>query len=462
MMTSIRSPSLGGASHSRCGSMRPLSGSGDPQGLSIPPPPPSSSMGFDAHKLSAPGSYAGAPPLPAFTVSLRANSVAGNYSPSGSPFTSQLSSDMMYRLPPPRQQQSFNLLVNPQQDDQDATTSAASAVGDESKNSKARGQQRKRFFKTRLCPYHFKKGSACKGGIHCSYAHSFSELRPSVDLTKTKLCHDYLSGLCNRKADECPFAHGSTELRPVRPTTEAGGSGTILNLPDNPYGRCATSTDLWEVSRAPGPIDRAHTFETHGGSLGGRQTGVAGGYGPGELTSAQSSLIDTYPSANNVMENFTPSPATPVSSKYLSSPSPKLESLLASRSTDTALSTQPSGSSTRQGGLVPLSDQQASRLLATLSSPSPSDFIEDDSGARFNNKATDSSEQPCLDIATGSSRPNPEPSKLDWFGRSQPESDDEPKLTLTVSQLANIILAAHAAESPADLVTDVLSYIYKA
>lgn len=94
--------------------------------------------------------------------------------------------------------------------------------------------QRNKFYKTRLCPYHFKKGSTCKGGDHCSYAHSFQELRPSIDLTKTKVCHEYLYGTCKRSTEECPFAHGDKDHRSF-PTRVRDGhlAGTPGNSSQN-------------------------------------------------------------------------------------------------------------------------------------------------------------------------------------------------------------------------------------
>eukprot|EP01055_Gregarina_sp_Pseudo9_P000374 Gregarina_sp_Pseudo_9__373@NODE_1241_length_1747_cov_117_612412_g1167_i0_p1_GENE_NODE_1241_length_1747_cov_117_612412_g1167_i0NODE_1241_length_1747_cov_117_612412_g1167_i0_p1_ORF_typecomplete_len411_score76_92zfCCCH/PF00642_24/0_028zfCCCH/PF00642_24/0_00091zfCCCH_3/PF15663_5/2_3e05Torus/PF16131_5/4_3Torus/PF16131_5/2_8Torus/PF16131_5/8e03_NODE_1241_length_1747_cov_117_612412_g1167_i0301262 len=406
--SSVRSPSPH-INHSRCGSSTLLRQLTADHASPLVPPPPDKVSGL------LPNDYVA-----------RANSLASNI------FCSQPSGDaaaLRCRQTP------FSLLVN-----------LEDAEGDEGCKSvkNPRGQQRKRFFKTRLCPYHFKKGSACKGGVHCSYAHSFSELRPSVDLTKTKLCHDYLSGLCHRKADECPFAHGSTELRPVRPTVD----GCLLTLPDNPYGRCATANELSSEAATRLPLDRAQTFETHA-------TVDANRY----LSSA-ASLMETPAMSGS-------------GSRFLASPTAAKDSLLpaGSKSTDTAISTQSSGplfTPRTRHNLASLSDHQASQLLASLSTSSPQtelDHAAADERYASNSKSTDTG-SPAHRVCYPETRAPPETATLqaaklgDMFANGVP-AEDEPKLTLTVSQLANIILAAHSAESPADLVNDVLSYIYK-
>eukprot|EP01054_Gregarina_sp_Poly1_P003447 Gregarina_sp_Poly_1__3446@NODE_19_length_21533_cov_161_091167_g17_i0_p6_GENE_NODE_19_length_21533_cov_161_091167_g17_i0NODE_19_length_21533_cov_161_091167_g17_i0_p6_ORF_typecomplete_len480_score48_72zfCCCH/PF00642_24/1_1e04zfCCCH/PF00642_24/0_034zfCCCH/PF00642_24/0_00032zfCCCH_3/PF15663_5/3_5e05PSII_Pbs31/PF18240_1/0_14Torus/PF16131_5/1_9Torus/PF16131_5/2_1Cleaved_Adhesin/PF07675_11/4_5Cleaved_Adhesin/PF07675_11/1_2e02Cleaved_Adhesin/PF07675_11/3_8e03_NODE_19_length_21533_cov_161_091167_g17_i084 len=461
--------------HSRCASSTSCGGNTllcrfSDQPPSIPPPPAP-----DQDRLKLPHGPSSGTSTHLVTshitsTTARANSFAGNLS--YSLFSSQPSSENFARSPNSYLvSRPFNLVVN--QDDE----------LDDSKNSKNRGQQRKRFFKTRLCPYHFKKGSACKGGVHCSYAHSFSELRPSVDLTKTKLCHDFLSGICHRRAEECPFAHGNTELRPVRPTLD--GSGCLLTLPDNPYGRCATSNDLWEITKLPAPLDRAHTFETHatlGNQAALRTLGTSSG------CSRQGYLASDLHAQSSMLENYTPSPATPLnsSSKYLLSPKLELPGLLtSSKSTDTAISTQSSGPlitpRARQALVPTLSDQQTTQLLANLSPAS--DLVNEQSPLDVDDKAGEVSTlvpnaashfealaeadgqtaavaaRTALDQTAAVAAPR---NNLDLFSSPAfPGTEDEPKLTLTVSQLANIILAAHSAESPADLVNDVLSYIYK-
>lgn len=60
--------------------------------------------------------------------------------------------------------------------------SVAQGQGDNTFGQESRSPQKRRFYRTRLCPFHFKKGSVCKEGENCSYAHSFLQLRPSVDL----------------------------------------------------------------------------------------------------------------------------------------------------------------------------------------------------------------------------------------------------------------------------------------
>eukprot|EP00918_Siedleckia_nematoides_P101470 GHVU01221644.1.p1 GENE.GHVU01221644.1~~GHVU01221644.1.p1 ORF type:complete len:159 (-),score=16.74 GHVU01221644.1:407-883(-) len=75
----------------------------------------------------------------------------------------------------------------------------------------SRQRQVKQYYKTRLCP-HYVKGF-CKKGESCSYAHSDDELRPSINLDKTKLCQEFLFRRCTKNGRECRFAHGETELR---------------------------------------------------------------------------------------------------------------------------------------------------------------------------------------------------------------------------------------------------------
>ncbi|EEA06374.1 zinc finger, CCCH type domain-containing protein [Cryptosporidium muris RN66] len=66
------------------------------------------------------------------------------------------------------------------------------------------------FYKTKKCPW-FAVGR-CRMDKDCNWAHSPDELRPSVDLTRTKLCDRQLKeGEC--KDPQCRYAHSRKELR---------------------------------------------------------------------------------------------------------------------------------------------------------------------------------------------------------------------------------------------------------
>ncbi|CEM09989.1 unnamed protein product [Vitrella brassicaformis CCMP3155] len=67
------------------------------------------------------------------------------------------------------------------------------------------------YYKTKLCPYI--KSGGCHRGDSCFYAHSASELRSMPNLTKTRLCKEFLMGRCPLPAEECKFAHGESDLR---------------------------------------------------------------------------------------------------------------------------------------------------------------------------------------------------------------------------------------------------------
>jgi len=62
---------------------------------------------------------------------------------------------------------------------------------------------------TKMCAYYIK--GACTYGDACTFAHSFSSLRASPDLQKTRLCEAFTEGSCNDT--ECRFAHSEEELR---------------------------------------------------------------------------------------------------------------------------------------------------------------------------------------------------------------------------------------------------------
>jgi hypothetical protein len=65
------------------------------------------------------------------------------------------------------------------------------------------------FHKTKMCT--FWQQGRCDRASGCPFAHTKSELLPTPDLAKTKLCYSYFRGKCNDR--RCKFAHGSRELR---------------------------------------------------------------------------------------------------------------------------------------------------------------------------------------------------------------------------------------------------------
>lgn len=69
---------------------------------------------------------------------------------------------------------------------------------------------RAQFFRTRLCPMLL---TGCDRGPDCSYAHDEADLRPSINLSKTKLCLNFARKAQCERGGQCPFAHGSGELR---------------------------------------------------------------------------------------------------------------------------------------------------------------------------------------------------------------------------------------------------------
>jgi len=70
-------------------------------------------------------------------------------------------------------------------------------------------QIREQFHKTKLCFFH--KRNMCALGLDCPFAHSRLELQHLPNLTKTKLCYNFLRGRCTD--ENCKHAHGYQELR---------------------------------------------------------------------------------------------------------------------------------------------------------------------------------------------------------------------------------------------------------
>jgi len=64
------------------------------------------------------------------------------------------------------------------------------------------------FHKTRMCL----NMTNCPRQSRCNYAHSVSELRSNLNLSRTKVCKAFQQGKCRKVASQCNFAHGLKEL----------------------------------------------------------------------------------------------------------------------------------------------------------------------------------------------------------------------------------------------------------
>jgi len=64
------------------------------------------------------------------------------------------------------------------------------------------------FHKTRMCL----NMTNCPRQSRCNYAHSVSELRSNLNLSRTKVCKAYQQGKCRKVSSQCNFAHGLKEL----------------------------------------------------------------------------------------------------------------------------------------------------------------------------------------------------------------------------------------------------------
>lgn len=89
-----------------------------------------------------------------------------------------------------------------------------------------------RLTKTRLCRF-VTSGRTCPFGSSCTYAHSETELVPSPNLTKTKVCWSNMYGRCT-KGSACPYAHNEEELRRLPKLAVPLKSGAPLP-PSSPY-----------------------------------------------------------------------------------------------------------------------------------------------------------------------------------------------------------------------------------
>eukprot|EP00928_Gymnodinium_smaydae_P058855 TRINITY_DN4205_c1_g1_i6.p1 TRINITY_DN4205_c1_g1~~TRINITY_DN4205_c1_g1_i6.p1 ORF type:complete len:404 (-),score=73.27 TRINITY_DN4205_c1_g1_i6:85-1236(-) len=78
------------------------------------------------------------------------------------------------------------------------------------------------ILKTRMCSFHL--AGRCNKGSTCTFAHHESELRPKLNLFKSRPCAAYVrKGHCN-EGDACRFAHGASDLRVPLLTEDAGNS----------------------------------------------------------------------------------------------------------------------------------------------------------------------------------------------------------------------------------------------
>eukprot|EP00928_Gymnodinium_smaydae_P065349 TRINITY_DN4850_c0_g1_i3.p1 TRINITY_DN4850_c0_g1~~TRINITY_DN4850_c0_g1_i3.p1 ORF type:complete len:214 (-),score=22.93 TRINITY_DN4850_c0_g1_i3:645-1286(-) len=75
--------------------------------------------------------------------------------------------------------------------------------------------------RTKMCTFH--AAGKCTRGSSCTFAHQAEELRPQLDLSKTRPCKFFSRGSICRKGQACPFAHGSGELRGI---SQLGTSST--------------------------------------------------------------------------------------------------------------------------------------------------------------------------------------------------------------------------------------------
>eukprot|EP00928_Gymnodinium_smaydae_P015443 TRINITY_DN15711_c0_g1_i1.p1 TRINITY_DN15711_c0_g1~~TRINITY_DN15711_c0_g1_i1.p1 ORF type:complete len:241 (+),score=20.42 TRINITY_DN15711_c0_g1_i1:94-816(+) len=67
------------------------------------------------------------------------------------------------------------------------------------------------YVMTKMCMFH--AVGRCKRGSACKFAHQEEDLRPQLDLSKTRPCKYFLSGSNCANGRACRFAHGSFELR---------------------------------------------------------------------------------------------------------------------------------------------------------------------------------------------------------------------------------------------------------
>jgi len=85
------------------------------------------------------------------------------------------------------------------------------------------------FDQTRLCKFYAK--GQCTRGEACTFAHNDTDVLPQPDFFKSQLCADFARGSGCRHGDSCRYAHGAHELRRMtshrrsRPVAPGGNPG---------------------------------------------------------------------------------------------------------------------------------------------------------------------------------------------------------------------------------------------
>jgi len=93
---------------------------------------------------------------------------------------------------------------------QDASTSPTLSASPMSPTSSVEVDDSDQYYKTKPCKFWLE--NRCERGEFCRFAHT-NELRSAPDLSKTKLCAEFIkTGKCEKGAP-CRFAHGHKELR---------------------------------------------------------------------------------------------------------------------------------------------------------------------------------------------------------------------------------------------------------
>eukprot|EP00931_Biecheleriopsis_adriatica_P056358 TRINITY_DN3339_c0_g1_i1.p1 TRINITY_DN3339_c0_g1~~TRINITY_DN3339_c0_g1_i1.p1 ORF type:complete len:283 (-),score=27.67 TRINITY_DN3339_c0_g1_i1:52-900(-) len=91
---------------------------------------------------------------------------------------------------------------------------------------------------TKLCKF-FAEGKCDRGSL-CTFAHTTDEVRDQPDLTKTRLCKDFMKlGRCDEGA-ACKFAHGREEMQNRR---EALANFASSTPPGHRQGKAALKRD---------------------------------------------------------------------------------------------------------------------------------------------------------------------------------------------------------------------------
>eukprot|EP00928_Gymnodinium_smaydae_P097873 TRINITY_DN896_c1_g1_i2.p1 TRINITY_DN896_c1_g1~~TRINITY_DN896_c1_g1_i2.p1 ORF type:complete len:449 (+),score=73.30 TRINITY_DN896_c1_g1_i2:49-1347(+) len=81
------------------------------------------------------------------------------------------------------------------------------------------------ILKTKMCSFHL--AGRCSKGTSCTFAHSEKEMRPQLNLYKTRPCAAFLrKGTCS-DGKRCRFAHGANDLRAALPLEENAANETM-------------------------------------------------------------------------------------------------------------------------------------------------------------------------------------------------------------------------------------------